>query len=69
MKRTNLVLDEQILDEAKTISGLKTYSQVVNAALNEYVRRKKFERIDRFAGSDVWQGNLPLMRDDSDVSG
>ena len=68
MKRTNLVLDEKSLDEAKAMSGLKTYSEVVNVALREYVRRKTFERIDRFAGSDVWEGSLPYMRDDADVS-
>lgn len=68
MKRTNLVLHEHTLDEAKAVSGLKTYSEVVNLALREYVRRKRFEQIDRFAGSDVWEGRLPYMRDDSDVS-
>jgi len=36
MKRTNLVLDEQLLDRAKAVSGLRTYSQVVNEALSEF---------------------------------
>jgi Arc/MetJ family transcription regulator len=68
MKRTNLVLDEQILEEARKESGLKTYSEVVNHALRELVRRRRFARIDEFASTGVWEGSLPEMREDNDVS-
>jgi Arc/MetJ family transcription regulator len=67
MKRTNLVLDEQILDTAKAMLGLKTYSEVVNLALRELVRRKTFEKIDQYASSGVWDGDLTAMRGDRDV--
>ncbi len=63
MKRTNLVLDERLLDAAQLAVGLKTYSDVVNLALSELVRRKTFERIDRYASSDVWEGDLADLRD------
>ena len=63
MKRTNLVLDEQLLDAAQLAVGLKTYSDVVNLALSELVRRKTFEKIDRYASSDVWEGDLAELRD------
>ncbi len=33
MKRTNLVLDEELLKEATREMGLKTYSATVNAIL------------------------------------
>jgi len=69
MKRTNLVLDEHILDKAKSVSGLRTYSAVVNLALKEYLNRKKFEQIDNFASSGVWDGDLNKMRQDRDISG
>jgi len=68
MKRTNLVLDEQALDAAKALTGSRTYSDAVNIALRELVRRRRFAEIDRFAGSDVWEGDLSTMRDDR-VSG
>ena len=68
MKRTNLVLDEQTLETAKALTGSRTYSDTVNIALRELVRRRRFAEIDRFAGSDVWEGNLSKMRDDR-VSG
>ena len=58
MKRKSLVLDEGVLEEARRESGLKTYSEVVNEALRDFVRRRRFARIDEFASSDVWQGPL-----------
>jgi Arc/MetJ family transcription regulator len=68
MKRTNLVLDEQVLDQAKALTGTKTYSEVVNLALSELVRRRTFARIDDYASSDIWEGNLSEMRDDDKLS-
>lgn len=66
MKRTNLVLDEQALEDARKESGLKTYSDVVNLALKEFVRRRTFARIDEYASTDVWEGSLEEMRGDRD---
>ncbi len=65
MKRTNLVLDEEKLDQAKTVSGSRTYSETVNIALEEYIRRHTFAQIDTFAGTDVWEGDLSAMREDT----
>jgi len=64
MKRTNLVLDDVLLKSAKAISECKTYSATVNLALREMIDRRTFARIDSFAGSDVWQGDLATMRED-----
>ncbi len=68
MKRTNLVLDERLLDSARRISGSKTYSEAVNLALKELIRKRTFEKIDSFAGSGAWEGDLGEMRDDHGVS-
>ncbi|MGA2134321.1 MAG: type II toxin-antitoxin system VapB family antitoxin [Bryobacteraceae bacterium] len=51
MKRTNLVLDEQLLDEATRELGMKTYSAAINYALKEVLRMRKVE------------GNLSRMRE------
>ena len=64
MKRTNLVLNGELLDEAVQALGVKTYSAAVNAALTEAVRRKKTEQLSAFMGSGLWQGNLSEMRED-----
>jgi Arc/MetJ family transcription regulator len=64
MKRTNLVLDEQLLEEATRISGEKTYSGAVMRALQEFVRRAKARQILELRGSGLWEGELPAMRRD-----
>ena len=64
MKRTNLVLDEQLLEEAVRLGGARTYSQAVNEALAEYTRRIKARKILQLAGSGLWEGDLADMRGD-----
>ena len=64
MKRTNLVLDERLLEEAVKLSGERTYSAAVARALEEFVRRVHANRILELAGSGLWEGNLAEMRDD-----
>ncbi len=65
MKRTNLVLDEALLEEATRLSGERTYSRAVDRALGDFVRRAKAGRILELAGSGLWEGNLGEMRGDS----
>jgi Arc/MetJ family transcription regulator len=65
MKRTNLVLDERLLQEATRLSGERTYSGAVNRALFEYVRRIRAGRILLLAGQGLWEGSLPEMRRDA----
>ncbi len=67
MKRTNLVLDERLLEEATRLSGERTYSRTVERALEEFVRRAKARRILDLAGSGLWQGDLEVMRQDGGV--
>jgi Arc/MetJ family transcription regulator len=64
MKRTNLVLDEEVLKEATRILGAKTYSEAVNTALQEVVRRNQVQSISRFFGTGIWKGDLAEMRED-----
>jgi Arc/MetJ family transcription regulator len=64
MKRTNLVLDEEILEEATRLSGAKTYSAAVMQALEDFVRRAKARQILELRGTGAWQGDLREMRGD-----
>jgi hypothetical protein len=64
MKRTNLVLDERLLEEATRLSGERTYSAAVGRALEDFVRRVRARRILDLAGSGLWEGDLGAMRDD-----
>jgi Arc/MetJ family transcription regulator len=67
MKRTNLVLDADLLDEATRLSGERTYSRTVERALQEFVRRIKARRILDLAGSGLWEGDLAAVREDRGV--
>ena len=64
MKRTNLVLDGDLLEEAVRLSGERTYSRTVERALTGFVKQLKARRILELAGSGAWQGSLAEMRDD-----
>ena len=64
MKRTSLVLDRALLEEAQRLSSENTYSKTVDRALAEYVRRARAGRILELAGSGLWEGDLAEMRDD-----
>ena len=64
MKRTNLVLNEELLEEATRLSGERTYSRAVERALEEFVRRIKARQILELAGSGLWEGSLPELRRD-----
>jgi Arc/MetJ family transcription regulator len=66
MKRTNLVLDEQLLKEVTRLSGERTYSGAVNRALLDYARRIRAGRILELTGRGLWEGSLREMRRDAD---
>lgn len=67
MKRTNLVLDEQLLEEASRLSGERTYSRTVERALEEFVRRARARQILGLAGTGLWEGDLSVVREDRGV--
>jgi len=67
MVRKNLVLDERLLEEAVRLSGERTYSGVVQRALDDFVRRVRARRILALGGSGLWEGSLAEMRRDRPV--
>ena len=48
------------------IDGEKTYSRVVERALEDFVRRIKARRILELRGSGLWEGDLAQMRRDQE---
>ena len=65
MKRTNLMIDKDLLEEAQKVLKASTYSAAVNEALQEVIRIHKINQLGDFFGSGVWEGDLPEMREDS----
>lgn len=69
MKRTNLVLNEDLLEEVTRLSGERTYSRAVERALQDFVRRAKARKILELAGTGIWEGDLAVVREDRPKSG
>jgi Arc/MetJ family transcription regulator len=62
--RTNVVIDDDLMDEALKISRLKTKRAAVEEGLKLLVRFKKQEEIRKFRGKLKWEGDLDDMRTD-----
>lgn len=64
MGRVNLLLDEELLREARRILVTSDDTATVTKALEEAVRIDKIRRLHRFVGSGIWSGDLAQMRED-----
>jgi Arc/MetJ family transcription regulator len=68
MKRTNVVLDEELLESVRRASGERTYTAAISRALEEYVRRHDFKEVlTRYQtevqkGDFFWPGYLEEIR-------
>ena len=62
MKRTNIVLDEKLVEEAKQLTGIPTKKALVDHALKELVRKKRCMKMVRHFGKIPWVGDLDQMR-------
>ena len=47
---TNLAIDDALLEEARRVGGLKTKRATVTQALNEYIQRRKQQRVVELFG-------------------
>jgi Arc/MetJ family transcription regulator len=66
VKKTALLLDEQLIAQAKEIMGTKTTTETIHEALLEVIRMqaraRHFERLRRREGMDVDLDLLERMR-------
>ena len=62
MKRTNIVLDEELVRQGLKATGMKTRRALVQHALEELVRRKKQMGFLALKGKINWTGDLNKMR-------
>lgn len=62
--RTNIVIDDDLMDEALKVSHLKTKKDAVEEGLKLLVQRKKQENIKSLRGKLKWKGDLEEMRTD-----
>ena len=60
--RTNIVINDELMNEALNLTEYKTKKAVVEEGLRLLVRLKKQEKIKSLRGKLKWEGNLEEMR-------
>jgi len=62
VKKTNLLLDEELVETVKELTGVRFTKDVVDLALRRLVRNLRRRRILQLAGKVKWEGDLSAMR-------
>lgn len=60
--RTNIVIDDQLMDQAINLSGLETKKAVVEQALKLYIQLLQQAALRELRGKLRWEGDLNQMR-------
>lgn len=63
--RINVVIDDDLMDEALKVTGLKTKRQAIEEGLRLLVRTGRQARVRRLRGALRWEGSLDDMRHDA----
>jgi Arc/MetJ family transcription regulator len=62
MTRTNVVLDDEVVAQAKKVTGIKTVRHLLDHALKELLRHKNQRRLLKLRGKIDWEGDLSDLR-------
>lgn len=62
--RTNIVVDDKLMQDTLEATGLKTKREAVELGLRTLLRLRRQEEIRRFRGKLDWQGDLDALRTD-----
>lgn len=60
--RTNIVIDDQLMDQVLKLTGIKTKREAVELGLKTLIRLCKQEQIKALRGKLQWEGDLEAMR-------
>jgi Arc/MetJ family transcription regulator len=60
--RTNIVIDDELMDDALRATGARTKREVVELGLRTLVALRKQERIRKYRGKLQWDDDLERMR-------
>jgi Arc/MetJ family transcription regulator len=60
--KTNVEIDDELLEAARRVTGLQSEREVIDAALRHLVQLTAQERIRELRGKVVWEGNLEESR-------
>jgi Arc/MetJ family transcription regulator len=62
--RTNIDIDEKLIQDTLKATGLRTKREVVELALKELLRVRRQSEMKKLRGKFQWQGDLEKMRRD-----
>jgi len=62
MKRTNVVLDDSLVEDCIKATGIKTQKALIDHALRELLRHENQIKILELKGNINWNGNLDDWR-------
>lgn len=60
--RTNIVLDDKLVERAQKLTGIKTKREVVHEALRTLILLSEQAEIRNLRGKLKWEGNLHEQR-------
>lgn len=61
--RTNIVLNDELVERAQALTGLKTKRAVVEEALRVMIQLREQAQVRNLRGKLNWEGNLDEMRE------
>jgi Arc/MetJ family transcription regulator len=68
--RTNVVLDEALVERAKELTGIKTTRGVILEALQILIQLREQAKVRDLRGQLRWEGDLAMLRESrNDASG
>jgi len=62
--RTNIVIDDELMEEAMKVTGIRTKKEVVELGLRTLVQLRRQAAVRGLKGKVAWQGNLEETRKD-----
>jgi Arc/MetJ family transcription regulator len=60
--RTNIVLDDELIERARQLTGIKTKREVINEALRTLIQLREQAQLRQLRGKLRWEGDLEEMR-------
>jgi Arc/MetJ family transcription regulator len=60
--RTNIVLDNDLVEQARKLTGIKTKKELIHEALRTLVRLRQQSQVRSLRGRLHWEGDLEAMR-------
>lgn len=60
--RTNIVIDDKLMEDALKATGLNTKKEAVEQGLQLLIRRNKQQAVRKLRGKLQWEGDLDEMR-------